>query len=136
MRQTLLHNLYMETSESIRVAIADDHAVVQNLIAALINKQTDMKVIATAADGAEAVDIVKEHQPDVIVMDISMPKLDGLRASKAISQLNVKTRIIILSMHHNSALIQQAMRLGVSSYISKQNATTELLPAIRSALQS
>lgn len=125
----------METDGSIRVAIADDHAVVQSLIATLIDKQKDMKVIATAVDGAQAVEVVKKYKPDVLVMDISMPNLDGLRASKIITQLDVHTRVIILSMHQNNALVQQAYRNGVTCYISKQNATTELLPAIRSAIQ-
>lgn len=127
-----LHNQYMDNLEPIRIAIADDHSVVQKLIQSLVEKHDDMEVVATAVNGIEAIDIVEQHQPDIIIMDISMPKMNGLQASKHIIESNSPTQIIILSMHHNESLVKFAEQNGVSQFVSKQNAVSELIPAIRS----
>ncbi len=117
----------------IRVLIADDHALVRESVKAILANEVDIKIVATASDGQEAVELFKSHHPDVIVMDISMPKMDGIHATELISQQEDPARIVILSMHVNGALVQQALRMGARGYVLKRQATDELPKAIRAA---
>lgn len=125
---------YKHMSErTIKVLLVDDHEVVLRSIQALVGREPDMEIVATAVSGREAVRLAEETDPDVIVMDVSMPDLDGIRAAGEIKKRGVHSEIIILSMHHSTALIQQARRNGASAYIVKQQAISELIPAIRAA---
>lgn len=117
----------------IRVLIVDDHKVVRNSLQAMLGREPDLEVVGTAENGLEAIQLAQELAPDVIVMDVSMPELDGIRAAGQITSLDISTQIIILSMHHSSALLQQARKNGASGYILKQQANSELIPAIRAA---
>lgn len=117
----------------IRVLIADDHALVRESVRAILANEEDIEVVATAGDGAEAVEMSASHHPDVVVMDISMPKMDGIHATELIRSKELKTRIVILSMHVNAALVQQALRMGAGAYVLKRRATDELPQAIRAA---
>lgn len=92
-----------------------------------------MKIVGTAVSGLEAIELAEKEEPDVIVMDVSMPELDGIRAAGEIKKRGVVSKIIMLSMHYSSALVQQARRNGASAYIIKQQASSELVPAIRAA---
>ena len=92
----------------IRVLIADDHALVRESVKAILANEVDIKIVATASDGQEAVELFKSHHPDVIVMDISMPSMDGLHATELIHRAQSTINIVILSMHVNAALVQQA----------------------------
>jgi DNA-binding NarL/FixJ family response regulator len=120
---------------AIRILIADDHALVRESIRAILASQGDMEIVATAGDGNEAVQLAMAHQPDVVVMDISMPSMDGLHATELIHRAQEETSIIILSMHVNAALVQQALRMGARGYVLKRRATDELPEAIRAAVQ-
>ena len=120
---------------SIRILIADDHALVRESIRAILANQGDMEIVATAGDGNEAVQMAMTHQPDVIVMDISMPSMDGLHATELIHRAQSTINIVILSMHVNAALVQQALRMGARGYVLKRRATDELPEAIRAAVQ-
>ena len=120
---------------SIRILIADDHALVRESIRAILANQGDMEIVATAGDGNEAVQLAMTHQPDVIVMDISMPSMDGLHATELIHRAQAETNVVILSMHVNAALVQQALRMGARGYVLKRRATDELPEAIRAAAQ-
>lgn len=120
---------------SIRILIADDHALVRESIRAILANQGDMEIVATAGDGNEAVQLAMTHQPDVIVMDISMPSMDGLHATELIHRAQSTINIVILSMHVNAALVQQALRMGARGYVLKRRATDELPEAIRAAVQ-
>lgn len=117
----------------IRVLIADDHALVRKSLLAMLEKEPDIEVVATAENGEEAVKQAEEVKPDIIVMDVSMPKLDGIRAAGKIKAkaLEITPRIIMLSMHHSAALMEQAKENGALGYIVKQQANTDLIPAIR-----
>lgn len=115
----------------IRVLIADDHALVREGVRAILANQGDMEIVATAEDGVEAVELFKAVQPDVVVMDISMPKMDGIHATELIKKEKNPASIVILSMHVNAALIQQAIRMGAKGYVLKGSATEELPKAIR-----
>ena len=120
---------------SIRILIADDHALVRESIRAILANQGDMEIVATAGDGNEAVQLAMTHQPEVIVMDISMPIMDGLHATELIHRAQSTINIVILSMHVNAALVQQALRMGARGYVLKRRATDELPEAIRAAVQ-
>ena len=116
-----------------RVLVVDDHAVVRKSLQALLERQPDMTVVGTAVNGREAIELAQSTRPDVIIMDVSMPELDGIRATREIHSLGLPAHIIMLSMHHNSALVEQARQNGASGYIIKQQANTDLVPAIRAA---
>ncbi|MEZ4592336.1 MAG: response regulator transcription factor [Chloroflexota bacterium] len=117
----------------IRILVADDHPIVRQSIVALLNREPDMEVVGTAVNGREAIETAQTTQPDVIVMDISMPELDGIRAAGEIQQMGLAVPVIMLSMHHNSALVKQARKNGAVAYIVKQQANNALVPAIRAA---
>ncbi len=119
------------SEQTIRVLVVDDHKLVRKSIQTLLMRESDIQVIGTAKDGRTAIELAQAEEPDVIVMDVSMPELDGIRAAGKIKALGISTQIIMLSMHHSSALVQQARKNGASGYIIKQQATSELVPAIR-----
>jgi NarL family two-component system response regulator LiaR len=117
----------------IRILIVDDHKLVRRNLTALLDYEIDFEVVGTAANGREAIDLADKIMPDVVVMDVVMPELDGIRAAKEIHKANSETIIIILSMHHNMALVQQARASGASAYILKQEAAQHLVSAVREA---
>lgn len=92
-----------------------------------------IEVVGEAENGQEALALVKRLQPDVVVMDISMPELDGIKATEEIQALGISTRVIILSMYANVDLVKQALQNGASGYVLKRSATEELLQAVRTA---
>ena len=114
-----------------RILLVDDHEIVRNSLQALLAREPDMAVVGTAVNGLEAVQLAQTTEPDVIVMDVSMPELDGIRAAGRIRELGIPARIIMLSMHHSSALVNEARKNGAAAYIIKQQAGSDLIPAIR-----
>ena len=117
----------------IRVIIADDHHLVRQGIRALLEKAGDMQVVGEAADGQEAIDLVRELQPDALVLDIGMPRLNGIQAAERVRALGVLTKIVVLSMYSDESVVRQALRCGVDGYLLKQSVTEELHLAIRAA---
>lgn len=118
---------------SLRILLADDHVTVRHGLKLLIDSQPDMKVIAEASDGNSAVQRAVALKPDVIVMDISMPGMNGLVATRTLKQLQPGAAIVTLTRHADDAYLQELLRAGVSAYVLKQSAPTELLQAIRAA---
>jgi len=116
---------------TIEVVLADDHAIVRQGLGAVISQEQDIKVVAEASNGKEAVDIAKKSRADIFIIDITMPILNGLEASSQIMQVNPKNKIIILSMHDNRAFIERALSLGVKGYVLKDSAADEIIQAIR-----
>lgn len=114
-----------------RVLVVDDHSLVRRSIQALIDSQADMMVVGTAVDGLEAVSQAEALRPAVVVMDISMPGLDGIHATARIVDAQLPTQVIILSMNSNAVLVRQALKCGAKGYILKQYAADELPQAIR-----
>jgi two-component system response regulator NreC len=115
----------------IRVLLADDHTILRNGIIALLGNEEDIEVVAEAEDGRTAVSLACEFNPDVAVIDIAMPLLNGLEASRQIKKLCPQVKILILSMHDNEEYIRQVLEAGAMGYILKDAAARELIQAIR-----
>ena len=117
----------------LRVLLADDHVVVRQGLKLLIDSQPDMSVVSEASDGTSAVRQAQEVKPDVIVMDVSMPGMNGLVATRTLKRLHSGAAIVTLTRHSDDAYLQELLRAGVSGYVLKQSAPAELLQAIRAA---
>jgi len=120
---------------SIRVFIADDHGILRGGLRALINAQSDMEVVGEAASGPEAESGVKETEPDVVLMDIGMPRGGGLAAITAIKQVRPRTRILVLTVHDELGYVRAATDAGAIGYVVKNAVDTELLAAIRAVAE-
>jgi DNA-binding NarL/FixJ family response regulator len=119
------------SAKSIRVLLADDHTLVRAGIRALLEKLPGVEVAGEASDGREVMDLIKARQPDVVLMDISMPGLSGLQALARITRDFPLVRVIILSMHHNDEYVLQALKSGAVGYLLKRAATAELPAALK-----
>jgi DNA-binding NarL/FixJ family response regulator len=119
----------------IQVIIADDHHLVRQGIRAILEKTEDIEVIGEAEDGQEAVTLVEKLKPDVVVMDMAMPRLNGTQALEKIQALGLKTKVVILSMYSDTIMVRQALKTGSRGYLLKRSVTAELLFAIRAAMQ-
>ena len=117
----------------ISVVIADDQALVRGGFVVMVNAATDMKVMGEAADGAEAVALVRQHHPDVVLMDIRMPVLDGIEATRAITTdpATAATRVLMLTTFDLDDYVYRALRAGASGFLLKDTAPEELLAGIR-----
>lgn len=122
-----------ETLPVLRVLLADDHVTVRHGLKLLLDSQPDMKVVAEASDGETAVQRAVALRPDVVVMDISMPGMNGLVATRKLKQLQPKSAVVTLTRHGDDAYLQELLRAGVSGYVLKQSPPTELLQAVRVA---
>jgi len=118
---------------NIRVLIADDHTIVRKGLCALLEEETDISVIGEAEDGREAIEKAFELEPDVVVMDIGMPSLNGLEAVKAIKKGRPEMKVLILTMHENEEYITEALKAGVSGYLIKKSVPKDLIAAIQLA---
>lgn len=118
-----------------RVLLADDHALVRAGFRSLLEKIRFVKVVAEAKDGREAVELVRKHRPDVVLIDIAMPKLNGLEASARVTKEFPKTKVIVLSMYANQEYVAQAMQMGARGYLVKEDAFSELKAAIKGVTQ-
>lgn len=122
-------------TEKLRVLLADDHAILRSGLHLLINSQPDMEVVGEASDGAETVTKAKALLPDVILLDINMPGMDGLAALPHLQASAPQSRILILTMHEDVAYLQEAMHAGASGYVLKKAVDTEVLLAIRAVMR-
>ncbi len=121
---------------SIRIVIVDDHKIVRDGLCALLARQDDMEVIAEASEGREAVRLVKELSPDVVIMDITMPDLNGIEAMRQIGNHVPATRVLALSMHSDRRFVLEALRAGASGYLLKDCAFEELNYAINAVVKN
>jgi DNA-binding NarL/FixJ family response regulator len=119
----------------IRVLIADDHNLVRKGIRSLLEEAGTIEVIYEASDGYEAVEKTLEMHPDIAILDISMPRLDGVQASEQILKMGLNTEIIILSMHSDPVIVHQLLKTGVRGYLRKDALTEELILAVHSAVK-
>jgi DNA-binding NarL/FixJ family response regulator len=116
---------------TIRVLIADDHTVVAEGLKHVIEAQPDMEVIALVSDGREAVRMAQEVAPDIVLMDLSMPELNGADATRAIQARDPKCRVIVLSMYSDREYVRRALKAGAAGYVVKRSAAKEVVEAIR-----
>ena len=115
----------------IRVIVADDHHLVRQGIRMLLEKAEDIDVVAEAEDGIEAVELAERLAPDVVVMDITMPRLHGAEATELIRARRAATQVVVLSMHADEAVVRRALRRGARAYVLKRAVGDELLLAVR-----
>jgi DNA-binding NarL/FixJ family response regulator len=115
----------------IRILLADDHTILRKGLRLLLERETDFAVISEASNGREAVDAVGRDTPDVVIMDIAMPSMNGIEATKRISQDFPKTAVIILSVHSDEAYVLRALKSGARGYLLKDSAEIDLIQAVR-----
>lgn len=117
---------------SIRILVADDNAMIRRSVRLMLKGNDNVELVGEAQDGQEAIELAEDLNPDVVIMDISMPRVDGLEATQAIHEMNGDTHILILSMYATPTFVRQALRNGADGYVLKRNLSDELLPALRS----
>jgi len=115
----------------IRLLLADDHALVRAGFHALLDKVAGMEIVAEAGDGQQALELIQKHEPDVVILDLSMPRLSGLAVLKVARETFPRVRFIVLTVHGNEEYAIQALRAGASGFIPKSAAGSELETAIR-----
>lgn len=116
-----------------RVLVVDDHHLVRQGIIALLEKTGEVLVVGEAADGYEAIEKIMELKPEVVIMDLAMPNLNGVQTIERINQLNISTKVVLLSMYSDPATVRQVLKFGVKGYLLKSSVTEELLIAIKAA---
>ncbi len=121
----------MSKNTKIRLVVADDHAILRAGLRMLINAQPDMTVVAEAQDGIEAVQAIHNFNPDVAILDVTMPRSGGLDAIKEIVSRNHSTRVLLLTMHEEPAYLRTALAAGAAGYVLKKSVDADLLSAIR-----
>jgi DNA-binding NarL/FixJ family response regulator len=118
----------------IRVLVADDEAIVRDGLRAIVELEPDLEVVAEAADGAEAVELARRHEPDVALVDIRMPNVDGLEATRRLVSLTVAPRVIVLTTFDHNEYVYEAMRAGASAFLLKDVRRGQLTDAIRKVM--
>lgn len=118
-------------STGIRVVIADDHTIVREGLRALLSSEADITVVGEASDGHDALQEVRRTQPDVVVMDLGMPRLNGVDAAQQIRNEHPKTQVVVLSMHGSEEFVRPAIRAGAAGYLVKGSGLSDLVAAIR-----
>jgi two-component system, NarL family, response regulator NreC len=123
------------TSKQLRVLVADDHKMVRDGIRLLVDGQPDMHVVGEAGSGTEAVKQARELKPDVIVMDLTMPEMNGLRATEVINAEAPQIKILVVTVHEDESYLRQLCSVRAAGYVLKRSAATEMLDAIRAVAQ-
>jgi two-component system response regulator NreC len=113
------------------IVLADDHHVVRQGLRALLEGQPDFQLVGEAGDGLEAVQLTERLKPDVLIIDLMMPSLNGLEATRQVGQRSSHTRVVILSMHANEAYVLEALRNGAAGYVLKDSSAADLVQAVR-----
>jgi DNA-binding NarL/FixJ family response regulator len=121
---------------STKVLIADDHKIVREGLKALIDKQESMQVVAEADNGLEAVRLARKLQPDVVIMDLGMPQMNGIEATREVTAHEPGIKVIALSMHSDKRFVLQMIKAGASGYVLKDSAFEELITAIKTVVSN
>jgi len=119
---------------SIRILLADDHGIIRQGLRSLLEKQPDMEVVGEAEDGQKAIELVRQLEPDVVIMDVTMPNLNGVDATKQITKEFPKVKVLALSIHSNKRFVADMLRAGAAGYILKECLLEELIEAIRTII--
>jgi two-component system response regulator NreC len=120
----------MNMDTRIRILLADDHTILRAGLRMMLNAQPDMEVIGEAQDGKQAINATIHLQPDIVLMDITMPDMNGIEATRQIKRVAPEVKVLVLTMHENDEYVFQALRAGASGYILKEAADTELITAL------
>jgi two-component system, NarL family, response regulator NreC len=115
----------------IRILLADDHGVVRQGFKMILGAQSDMEVVGEAANGREAITLADQLKPDVVVMDVAMPELNGIEATRRIAQADSHARVLALSMHKDSVYVREVLRAGARGYLLKDSGPNDLVSAVR-----
>jgi DNA-binding NarL/FixJ family response regulator len=115
----------------IRILLADDHAVVRQGFKMILGAQPDMEIVGEAGNGREAVELAAQARPDVVVMDVAMPELNGIEATRRLADTAPHARVLALSMHKDSVYVREILRAGARGYLLKDSGTADLLSAVR-----
>lgn len=119
-------------SKKITILLADDHSVVRQGFRRILESQEDMEIVGEAGNGREAVDLAAKLTPDVVVMDVAMPELNGIEATRRLMENSPRTRVLALSMHKDSVYVREILRAGARGYLLKDAIDADLLAAVRS----
>ena len=120
---------------NVSLLLADDHQLMRQGLSALLSRQPEIQIIADASDGRTAVALVKQHSPDIVLMDITMPDLNGIEATRQIVAAEPATQVVILSMHTDEGYVLRALKAGARAYILKNSAEADLIRAIRAVAE-
>jgi DNA-binding NarL/FixJ family response regulator len=115
----------------IRILLADDHAVVRQGFKMILQAQPDMEIVGEAGNGREAIELAEKFKPDVVVMDVAMPELNGIEATRRVTNAAPHTRVIALSMHKDSVYVREVLRAGARGYLLKDSGSDDLVSAVR-----
>ena len=118
-------------SQKIRILLADDHAVVRQGFKLILAGQPDMEIVCEAGNGREAVELAEQLHPDVAVIDVAMPELNGIEATRRMGELAPRTRVLALSMHKDSVYVREILRAGARGYLLKDQVASDLIAAVR-----
>jgi two-component system, NarL family, response regulator NreC len=118
-------------SQKIRILLADDHAVVRQGFKLILGAQPDMEIVGEAGNGREAVELAEKLRPDVAVVDVAMPELNGIEATRRMAEVTPRTRVLALSMHKDSVYVREILRAGARGYLLKDQIDSDLLAAVR-----
>jgi DNA-binding NarL/FixJ family response regulator len=125
----------MHTASPIRILLADDHALVRRGVRLILDNEPDLRVVAEAGDGAEAISQARTHHPDLAILDIAMPRLTGLQAARELSRSQPDLRILMLTMYDNEQHFFEALGAGASGYVLKSVADRDLIEACRATMR-
>lgn len=118
-------------SKQIRILLADDHAVVRQGFKMILGAQSDMEIVGEAGNGREAVELAEQLKPDVVVMDVAMPELNGIEATRRLAESVPHARVVALSMHKDSVYVREILRAGARGYLLKDSVAADLVSAVR-----
>jgi DNA-binding NarL/FixJ family response regulator len=119
---------------TVKILLADDHSIIRDGLRMILEAHADMTVVETASSGRDAISKAKEFLPDIIIMDIAMPELNGIDATRAICKMDPHTRVIFLSMHHTPEHVHRALQAGGRGYLLKESAGSEVVKAVRAVM--
>jgi DNA-binding NarL/FixJ family response regulator len=120
------------SSSTIRILLADDHTILRQGLKLILSSQPDLQVVGEAANGNEVVHLAQELRPDIVLLDVAMPELNGIDATRHMMETNPKLRILVLSMHKEAVYVREILRAGARGYLLKDVIDSELLSAVRS----